>query len=256
MATLLASCTLTAPSSDPSISTGQSFTMTAALTWSGGHGGNEGADVTFEYSTTPGSGFTTIPASGTTLSTADTNPATGIVASPVSITVDGDGADTYYVRAVAAASSTFTSSEQTVTVSAGAITGTMAVTETGADTASASGDVLVAGDLAVTEVGADTADVSGEVLVAGDLSATEVGADSLAASGTVTDPAITGNLAATEVGADTAALEGGVLVEGALVASESATDGISASGSVLVSGDVIAAEGAADAASLLSLIHI
>ena len=60
---------------------------------------------------------------------------------------------------------------------AGAITGDLAATESGADTAAASGRVVVTGLLAATESGSDTAALAGRVLVQGTLSAQEVGSD-------------------------------------------------------------------------------
>lgn len=84
----------------------------------------------------------------------------------------------------------------------------------------------VSGTLAATEIGADTAAFAGAVLVAGALAATESGADTAAFSGTLgptsppavmhvelTLPAasgVAGTLAVTESGSDTAAFSGSV----------------------------------------------
>lgn len=88
---------------------------------------------------------------------------------------------------------------------AASASGSLSATESGADTAALSGDVLVAGSLAVTESGADTAALAGDVLVDGTLAATESGADIAALAG---DVLIDGTLAATESGADVAAIFG------------------------------------------------
>jgi len=119
MATLLASVSLDAPTTDLNLAETDTFTMTAGLTWSGGHGGNETATTYFEWSTTSGSGFATIPASGLELTTADTNPAS-LTSSPASITVTCVGQGTYYLRMRAVGSSSFTSAEQVLTVNAAA----------------------------------------------------------------------------------------------------------------------------------------
>ena len=147
MAQFLKSVTLTAPSVDPDIAEAETFQMTAALTWGGGHGGNESVALYFEYGTVSGGPYNTIPSSGSELTTADTNPAT-VTASPSSITVTGVGAGTYYVRARGVGTSTFSSSEQLVTVSAGAVTGDLDATDV-TDTAALAGDVLVQGVLVV-----------------------------------------------------------------------------------------------------------
>jgi hypothetical protein len=57
------------------------------------------------------------------------------------------------------------------TTSSGAVTGTLAATETSADTAALSGKVIVQGTVAVSETGSDTATLSGTVKIQGTLSA-------------------------------------------------------------------------------------
>lgn len=66
------------------------------------------------------------------------------------------------------------------------ISGTLAATESGSDTASASGTVHPAGTMAATETGADTFSSSGTANppVSGSMAASETGADAFTASGT------------------------------------------------------------------------
>ena len=107
------------------------------------------------------------------------------------------------------------------------ITGTLAASETGTDTASLAGSVAISGILAASEAGQDSAAATGMVFwpgVTGALNATESGQDSAAATGTVAWPEITGTLSATETGADTAVLSGTVAISGALAANESGSD--------------------------------
>lgn len=128
-------------------------------------------------------------------------------------------------------------------------TGTLAATETGTDTASINGDVIVQGSLSVaetgldtlaiqgvvvsaaatgslsaTELGNDTASINGDVFISGSLAATETGTDSASLNGTVGFTAITGSLAATEVGADSAVIAGKIYVLGSLAATEAGLD--------------------------------
>lgn len=84
---------------------------------------------------------------------------------------------------------------------AGTVTGSIAATETGSDTASLMGQVVVSGILAATETGADTAAIAGQVPISGSALITEAGADTASVTGQVT---ISGALAATESGSDTA----------------------------------------------------
>lgn len=102
------------------------------------------------------------------------------------------------------------------------------------------------GDLDATETGNDTASIDGAVLVAGDLGASETGADEFSASGTVSDAAITGSLAATETGADTFAATADLIVKGSLSATETGTDTFSSTGDVIVRGSLSATEVGSD----------
>ena len=147
-------------------------------------------------------------------------------------------------------------------------TGNLAATESGADTASASGDVVVqgsasaseattedvffasgalssgiAGDLVATESGADTAEASGDVFVTGTMSPTEAGADTASISG---DVFVAGAFAVNETGQDTASASGGVIVAGALAVSEAGEDVAALAGIVPVQGDVSATEDGED----------
>jgi hypothetical protein len=128
------------------------------------------------------------------------------------------------------------------TVSASAITGTLAATETGSDTFESTGDVLVSGTLAVTETGADTITATGTVPVSGSLDAYEGEVeDTFAATGTVpVIEIVTGEMAAVETGAD----ELGGYVETGYVEKEYVLPGIS--GKVLVQGEMSVSEIGAD----------
>jgi hypothetical protein len=70
-----------------------------------------------------------------------------------------------------------------------AITGSMSVAETGDDTFSASGQVLIQGTLSATETDQDAATIIGQILVSGLMDVSEVGDDVFAAIGVVTDTA-------------------------------------------------------------------
>lgn len=131
------------------------------------------------------------------------------------------------------------------------ITGSLAATESGSDTAAFAGDVYVAGSLAATEIGTDTTSLSGAVLVQGALSATETGSDTAEFTGSASG-IITGALAATESGADAAALSGVVLVAGTLAATESGADTAAFSGIATgaIAGSLAAIESGADVAAL------
>lgn len=102
------------------------------------------------------------------------------------------------------------------------------------------------GSMAVTETGVDTATGSGDVLIDGALSVSEAGTDSLTASGTVRDPAVTGSMSVSEVGVDTATGTGDVFVRGSLSASEAGQDTAVGSGDVYISGALTATEGGTD----------
>lgn len=88
------------------------------------------------------------------------------------------------------------------------VTGSLAATETGLDTFTSSGKVIVKGSLSVSETGADTFSATGSVLVQGSLQATEVGLDTAAFTGVVISSSITGTMAANEEGFDIANFEG------------------------------------------------
>ena len=88
------------------------------------------------------------------------------------------------------------------------VTGSLAATETGSDTFTSSGKVIVQGSLSATESGVDTLSATGSVLVQGSLQATEVGLDTAAFTGVVTSSSITGTMAANEEGFDIANFEG------------------------------------------------
>jgi hypothetical protein len=82
------------------------------------------------------------------------------------------------------------------------VTGNFAATESGSDSASASGVVIVIGSVAAAESGADTFAASGGPVISGDLSASESGGDTFTSSGVVVYAAVTGSMAATESGSD------------------------------------------------------
>lgn len=124
-------------------------------------------------------------------------------------------------------------------------TGSLAATESGSDTFSGAGDVIVQGGMSAAEAGPDVFAGAGDVIVQGPLAATETGADTFAASGTVSSGA-SGSLAATETGADTFAASGDVFVQGAAAAAEAGADTAAFAGDVLVRGALAAAESGAD----------
>lgn len=132
------------------------------------------------------------------------------------------------------------------------IQGSLATTETGSDTASISGNVLVSGSLSATESGSDTAVINGNVLVSGSLSATESGQDTASFNGFVSGGDITGSLAATETGTDTASISGKVFVSGSLAATESGQDAAEINGKIIVSGSLSAQETGQDTAEFAS----
>lgn len=267
MVQTVASCTLTAPTTDPNVGAGSSFTMTAALTWSG-HGGAERVSVFFEWSTSSGGSYSTIGASGV-LTTTNTNPAS-TTTSPVSISVTGVTPGTYWVHARAVGSSTFTSASQQVTVKLGSITGSLAAVGSGSDSTAISGGVTVAGSAIAVGSGSDSAAVNGTVTVSGSvvavgsgldaavvsggpedvgaLIAQESGPDVLAASGTVANPSIVGNLAAVGGGNDSAVVSGAVSISGSLAAFGNGNDSTTASGGVTVAGSAAAVGSGSDGA--------
>ena len=155
--------------------------------------------------------------------------------------------------------------------SAGGVTGTLSVTESGSDAAAISGAVLVQGALSVAENGADTAAfvggvlvqgsfaasesgsdtsvVSGVVLVQGNFSTTESGSDTAAFVGEGATPAVSGSFAAAELGSDTASATGHIYIAGQLSAVEGGLDAFAVSGNIFVSGLFDATESGADTAS-------
>jgi len=151
----------------------------------------------------------------------------------------GGGAVTGTLAATESGSDTFASSGDVI------VKGPLAATESGADTFAGAGDVIVQGSLSASEAGADTAAADGDVLVQGLLDAAEAGSDTFAATGGGS-AAVTGSLDATEAGADTFAGDGDVVVQGALSASESGADTFASTGSVLVRGSLAATESGAD----------
>lgn len=109
------------------------------------------------------------------------------------------------------------------------ITGSLAVTEAGSDSAAASGKVLVQGSLVVTETGQDTFSGSGGSQVSGTLAATETGADTASGSGKVI---VAGSLTGAEQGQDVFSGSGGSsTVTGTLAATETGEDVFSADSS-------------------------
>jgi len=126
------------------------------------------------------------------------------------------------------------------------VQGTLAATEIGSDTVVSTGDVIVQGALSATESGSDTVVATGDVIVQGALAATETGSDTVVASGTVTASTITGSISATEVGSDTVVSTGTVLVQGNVSATETGSDTVTASGKVQIQGAVSATEVGSD----------
>lgn len=145
----------------------------------------------------------------------------------------------------------------------GGVTGTMAATEGGSDTAAFTGSVAwpdLTGTMAATEGGSDTASASGTVTwpgLTGSLSATEAGADTASFSGVVTDPGIVGFMAVAESGSDTASVSGTVVWPartGSMAATESGSDTASGSGDVIVSGSLAATETGGDTAAFAGIV--
>lgn len=91
--------------------------------------------------------------------------------------------------------------------------GVLNATETGQDTASGTGAVIVTGTLSASESGDDTFSGDGFLTanaITGSMSAVETGDDAFSGSGLVVTNSITGSMAATEVGEDTLAASGQV----------------------------------------------
>lgn len=201
---------------------------------------------------------------------------------------DATGASTGYADRYLTASSedpgTFTSSSApwvTWTVSiappVSGISGTLAATETGSDTAAVSGTVKVTGSLAATdspdvaaiaaavavsgtcaatETGADVAAVSAALYVTGTLAATETGADVALIEATVSDAAINATLTATETGSDTSSITAQVAVAGTLAAAEVGADTAALSAAVTVAASLAATEVGADTVALSAVVTV
>jgi hypothetical protein len=105
------------------------------------------------------------------------------------------------------------------------VTGTLAASESGADTAALTGRVLVKGSASASETGADSAAATGRVLVKGALAASEEGADTAVITGSSGLPVIDGFMSVNESAiGDSAAVTGRVLVKGTMSAVESGQD--------------------------------
>ena len=135
------------------------------------------------------------------------------------------------------------------------VTGTLAATETGTDTAAASGTVAVSGSLTATEAGSDTLAATGAVAVSGALVASETGADTFAGAGSTTG-AITGSMLAQEAGSDTFAGVGAAVISGAVSAIEAGADVLAASGVVAVLLAMAVAEAGADVSAIVGSVSI
>lgn len=139
------------------------------------------------------------------------------------------------------------------------ITGTLAATESGSDTASINGDVIVQGSLAVTETGSDTATINGIIQAAGitgSLAATETGSDTASIQG---DVFISGSLTATETGLDTATVSGKVLVQGSIAVTETGSDTAEINGfltAAAITGSLAAIETGSDTASVSGKVFV
>lgn len=131
--------------------------------------------------------------------------------------------------------------------------GSIATTETGADTATFDGLVLVQGAVSAAEVGADAATIVGIVPINGSFAASELTSDSASFVGRVL---ISGGMSSVELGQDAAVFAGKVVISGQLAATESVLDSASISCVVVLSGSVVASEGGLDTAQILGKIHI
>lgn len=99
----------------------------------------------------------------------------------------------------------------------------------------------ITGSMSVTETGDDTFSAFGTVLIQGTLSTTESGADTFAAYGGAISP-ITGTMGVTESGHDTATIIGQLLISGLMDVSEVGDDVFAASGTITDSAPITAAE--------------
>ncbi len=144
------------------------------------------------------------------------------------------------------------SGDDTATVSvATSVSSALSAMEAGADAAALEGAIVVSGSIGPTEVGEDTAAASGGVAIAGFLAAGEAGQDSASASGIVGDvPAgsVIGTLSATEAGQDSVAISGVIVATGEVSAHEGGKDLAEAVASVAVSGAVSVQEAGEDQA--------
>ena len=146
MAKVLNSISLDAPTSPVTANANDTFAFTGTPSFTG-TGGVQRYD--FKWEVDDGGGYVTIAASGTGLITSGTNPVINTNSQAAqSITVTCDQAGSYTIRMAGAPTSggsyTVLSSTQTVTVSAGAITGT-GVLAAAVSTISGSGASLSAG---------------------------------------------------------------------------------------------------------------
>lgn len=144
---------------------------------------------------------------------------------------------------------------------AGAVTvaGTLAATESGSDTFASSGTVAwvaISGTAAATETGSDSTAIPGQVVVAGALSVTDAGPEAFVGSGTVAWAPSSGTLGATETGADAFAGAATVTVQGTAGANEAGGDALSGSGVVPITGALSVTETGADSASLPGQVTI
>jgi hypothetical protein len=249
MPKVLSSIAVNAPAGAVNAATNDTFSFAGTPSFSGS-GGTQRYDLKFEVNN--GGGYVTIGA-GTELTTAGTNPVVNSASTAQSaITVTCSQAGSYTIRISGApttgGSYTVLSATRAITVSAAAIAGTMAATETGSDTASSSGAVAVSGAFSASEAGLDVLAGAGALAVGGGLAAAEVGADTFA--GTIGQPAIVGVFDAIEAGSDAASISGALAVGGALAGAESGSDAfVGSGGSALASatGTLVAAEIGGDA---------
>ncbi len=134
MAQELDAVTLTAPTSDPVINEGQTFTLSATYTQVG-HGGEEVVSLNWEFSTSSGGPYSAISGGLSVI----TNPTTGSDSAIThSVTVTGETEGTYFVHIRAVGNSSGfvrESGDQEITINAGASTTpktiTGSITQTG-----------------------------------------------------------------------------------------------------------------------------
>lgn len=139
------------------------------------------------------------------------------------------------------------------------VIGDLDATETGADTATLTGDVPVSGAIAAAETVADTASATGAVLATGSFAAAESGSDIAAGTGSVAWPGRVGSLSAGETGVDSFAGSSTVAISGAFAVSETGVDAFAASGAAAWpdgTGTLNATEAGADVAVASGTIHV